>query len=148
MLTASLGASSADIKRLASCYWHSVEFGLLKEKNPNSNSYSLKAYGAGLLSSMGELKYSCQEYDESDATKTAVPKILDWDPIIASETSYPITEYQPTYFVAESLADAKLKMRHFCEGLPRPFYARYNKRSGSVWVDRAVKALNISRNET
>lgn len=105
----------------------------------------MKAYGAGLLSSFGELEYSCSKvpyFGETTgplADNTPSPKLQPWDPKIAANTEYPICSYQPTYFVANSLADAKLKMRAFCETLPRPFYAKYNTLTSSVWVDRAVR---------
>lgn len=127
---ASLGASDHDIKRLATCYWHSVEFGLVKEGD------RLKAYGAGLLSSFGELSYACQVNQEPNDPK---PQYRPWDPEEASVTTYPICNYQPTYFVAESMHDAKLKLREFCEKLQKPFHARYNALTSTVWVDRAVR---------
>ena len=122
---ASLGAGDDDIERLAGCYWHSVEFGLVREGGEH------KAYGAGLLSSFGELAHAC-------ATSSGA-RFVAWDPGAASRQAYPVTEYQPIYFVAESLPDAKTRMRAFCETLPRPFYARYNPATDSIWVDRAVR---------
>lgn len=124
---ASLGATDGEIVRLARCYWHSVEFGLLREAE------SLKAYGAGLLSSFGELEYAMGTDPER------CPEYLDWEPDAAAERDHPITDYQPVYFVAESLQDAKLRMRAFCRELPRPFYARYNAATERIWVDRAVR---------
>jgi phenylalanine-4-hydroxylase len=144
---ASLGASDTEIERLARCYWHSVEFGLLREGG------RLKAYGAGLLSSFGELESACGGLEsargglesacgesQKDCGESATqPEYKDWEPTLAAEQKYPITDYQPIYFVAESLQDAKLRMRQFCRDLPRPFYARYNPTTQRIWVDRAVQ---------
>lgn len=181
---ASLGASDADIKRLATCYWHSVEFGLLRQRSSfagpdctsDATATTVKAYGAGLLSSFGELEHGCKDayfpvlganstassttekpsYNSSPAQKDPAPQyradgslkptLLPWDPEVACVTDYPITTYQPKYFVAESLADAKLKMRAFCERLQKPFHARYNPLTNSIWVDRAVKVSNNNGN--
>lgn len=40
------------------------------------------------------------------------PKLLPFDPDKTSLQKYPITEYQPVYFVAESFEDAKEKVRY------------------------------------
>lgn len=126
---ASLGASDDDIAKLAACYWYSVEFGVLKEGE------NTRAYGAGLLSSFGELKFSCDR-NKKEGEESA--EYRPWDPAVAGVTPFPITQYQNTYFVADSLNDAKKKMRRYCEDLKRPFYARHNSLSDTVWVDRAV----------
>ncbi len=140
---ASLGASDEDILKLARCYWHSVEFGLCREEGKN------KAYGAGLLSSFGELEYSCKERTENEIQEQVgktdsdgmplCPEIKPWDPAVAAMQDFPITTYQPVYFLAESLQDAKLKMRRYCEKLPRPFFALYNAQTETVHIDRPVR---------
>ncbi|GMI00352.1 hypothetical protein TrLO_g11372 [Triparma laevis f. longispina] len=129
---ASLGASDEDVQKLAWCYWHSVEFGLCKEDGEH------KAYGAGLLSSFGELEYACADYRPAGGTEDR-PELKPWDPAVAGVQEFPITTYQPIYFVAESLNDAKSKMRSFCEGLKKPFLSRHNPNTDSIWVDRPVR---------
>ena len=120
---ASLGASDEDIERLARCYWFSVEFGLVRENG------RVKAYGAGLLSSPGELRYACE---------ATTAELKDWSPDTAAGQDFPITEYQPVYYVAETLQSGKEMMRHFSEKMPRPFHARYNPATRRIWVDRAI----------
>ena len=128
---ASLGASDGEVERLARCYWFSVEFGLVREGG------ALKAYGAGLLSSFGELEYACAA--DHVANGEQPPELRDWDPADAAERDHPITEYQPIYFVAPSLNAAKERTRRYCEGRARPFYARLNEMTQSIWVDRSVR---------
>ena len=124
---ASLGADDADVERLARCYWFSIEFGLLAEAG------DIKAYGAGLLSSYGELEHACR--DDSGGRREP------WDPVQAAERAYPVTEYQSGYFVAASLHDARTRMHEFCQNLARPFYARYHPATERIWVDRAVRRV-------
>jgi len=125
---ASLGAPDDDIKKLATCYWFTVEYGLCRQDG------QLKAFGAGLLSSFGELEY-CM---------TDKPELRSFDPEKTGVQDYPITEYQPVYFVAESFQDAKQKMMKFAETIPRPFSVRYNPYTCSVEiVDSKLQLDNI-----
>ena len=80
--------------RFFQCYWFTVEFGLCREGE------NLKAYCAGLLSSFGELEYCLSDK----------PEVLPFDPHVTGVTKYPITEYQPKYFVTESFEDAQMKL--------------------------------------
>jgi phenylalanine-4-hydroxylase len=120
---ASLGASDEEIKRLATCYWFSVEFGLLREPGG-----SMKAYGAGLLSSFGELQYS------TSPTNSEI-SIRDWEPDEAAVQDYPITTMQPVYFAAPSLQVAKERMKEYCDKVKRPFNCLFDSNTQTVFTD-------------
>ena len=128
---ASLGASDEDVDRLASCYWFTVEFGLLREDG------EVKALGAGLLSSFGEMEYACSPTRPAGGTDDR-PEIKPWDPDVAAATPFPITTYQPVYFCADSMEHCKEQMTTFCETIKRPFYPTYKPYTETISVDRAV----------
>ncbi|CRL01779.1 CLUMA_CG014995, isoform A [Clunio marinus] len=115
---ASLGAPDDYIEKLATCFWFTVEYGMCRQKG------ELKAYGAGLLSSFGELEYCL----------TDKPQIKEFDPEVTGLQKYPITEYQPIYFVSESFESAIEKMIKFADTIPRPFGVRYNAYTQSIDV--------------
>lgn len=50
--------------------------------------------------------FLCPQYALTDK-----PQIKQFDPYTTSEQKYPITEYQPIYFVADSFEQAKEKLR-------------------------------------
>ena len=84
---AGLNASKEDRVMLARLYWFTAEFGL---KNCEDG---IRAYGAGILSSIGETPYAV----ESD-----VPQRKPFDPIEALRTPYRIDIFQTVYFVIDS----------------------------------------------
>lgn len=71
------------IERLGRIYWFTVEFGVLREEG------EIKAYGAGLLSSAGELQN----------IPNAEIRPFDIDAIMAQ--AYDVTKYQPILFCVE-----------------------------------------------
>ena len=110
---ASLGASDEYIEKLATCYWFTVEFGITRQNG------KLKAYGAGLLSSFGELEWCL----------SGKPELKAFEPEKTGLQTYPITEHQPIYFVTESFEDAKQKMIDFAATIPRPFGVQIGRAS-------------------
>lgn len=73
-------------------YWFTVEFGLVM------HGAELRAFGAGILSSPGETKYSI---DSSKPTRLLIDPSRDCDLLRLATTDYLISEYQKTYFVTE-----------------------------------------------
>jgi phenylalanine-4-hydroxylase len=74
---------------LARLYWYTIEFGLVR------TPHGVRAYGAGLISSGGELAYCVDD---------PAPRRLDFDLERALRTDYRIDRYQTTYFVIDSFA--------------------------------------------
>ena len=77
-------------------YWFTVEFGLCKEDG------EVKAYGAGLLSSFGELEHAL----------SGVPELKAFDANTAALQPYQDADFQPVYFVTESFDDMKERVRY------------------------------------
>jgi len=90
---------------LARLYWYTIEFGLIQTK------LGIRAYGAGLLSSGGELRYSVQDPE---------PRRLPFDLERAMRTEYQIDRFQETYFVIDSFE----QLMHETAPDFTPIYAR------------------------
>ena len=74
-------------EQLSRLYWYTVEFGLIRQAN------GLRAYGAGILSSSGELAYAVQSPE---------PQRIALNLLRTMRTRYKIDSYQQTYFVIDS----------------------------------------------
>ncbi|KAJ6640881.1 Protein henna [Pseudolycoriella hygida] len=128
---ASLGAPDSYIEQLATCFWFTVEFGLCRQEG------DLKAYGAGLLSSFGELEYCLSDK----------PELREFEPAKTGLQEYPITEYQPIYYVANSFDEAKEKLKKYADLIPRPFGVRYNAYTQSIEIlDSKPQVENLMHN--
>jgi phenylalanine-4-hydroxylase len=75
------------VPMLARLYWYTIEFGLMRTRE------GVRAYGAGLLSSGGELAY-CVESPEPKRLPFHLERVL--------RTAYRIDRFQTTYFVIDS----------------------------------------------
>lgn len=121
---ASLGCPDKYLPRLATIYWFTIEFGMCLENGKK------KAYGAGILSSFGELEWAF-----SDGPKFYP---LDCEEIAENHRNFPISTVQPYYFLANSFKDVKKKMNEYQERIPKPFNCYYNEKRKTIEVDRKI----------
>ncbi len=97
----SLGATDEQIEQLATLYWFTIEYGVLETGD------GLRAYGAGLLSSFGELEHAL----------SGAVEIRPFDPWQAKDTAYPITTYQPLLWKVRSIGEAFERMDEFVRAM-------------------------------
>jgi phenylalanine-4-hydroxylase len=105
---ASLRAESDEALELFSrVFWFTLEFGVVRE------GADLKAYGAGLLSSYGEI----EEFHRAE--------LRPWDLAQMGRLSYDITRYQPILFVAASFGRMVDELGEFFDGFVEEAYRRW-----------------------
>jgi phenylalanine-4-hydroxylase len=96
-------ATDEQLEELGRLYWFTVEFGLVEEAG------ELKAYGAGLLSSFGEL--------ENAFTDNVERRPFDLEQVI--NTPYDYSDMQPILYVIPSYAYLKETTRKYIESFNR-----------------------------
>ena len=87
--------TDAALRLLSRVFWFTFEFGVVTE------DHELKTYGAGILSSYGEL----------DAFRSAEIRPLDFAQM--AQVDYDITKYQPVLFGARSMTHVYDALREF-----------------------------------
>lgn len=81
------------LSHLARLYWYTIEFGMLLEDG------RLRAYGAGILSSPGELRFVT---DDGGHDPQHHARFIRFDLMRVMQTEYMIDDFQQTYFVIDS----------------------------------------------
>lgn len=92
-------ATDRQLEELGRLYWFTVEFGLVEERG------ELKAYGAGLLSSFGELEHAFS--DEVDRRPFDLERVIN--------TDYDYSEMQKILYVIPSYTELKETTRRYIE---------------------------------
>lgn len=84
----------------------------------------LRVYGAGLLSSISELRHSL----------SAEAEVYPFDPEEVSTVECLVTTFQKQYYFTDTFEEAKEKLRAFVSTIHRPFGVRYNPYTMSVEI--------------
>ena len=89
------------VEMLSRLYWYTIEFGLLRDKEGGDQ---VRAYGAGILSSPGELAWSVES---NEPRRIALRDNADL--LRCMSSTYKIDSFQQQYFVIDSF-DALLRL--------------------------------------
>jgi phenylalanine-4-hydroxylase len=92
-------ATDKQLEELGRLYWFTVEFGMIEHEG------DIKAYGAGLLSSFGELEHAFG--DEVERRPFNLEQVIN--------TDYDYSEMQPILYVVPSYAELKEVTRKYIE---------------------------------
>jgi phenylalanine-4-hydroxylase len=98
----------------ARVFWFSIEFGVLWE------GLELRAYGAGLLSSYGEI----DEFRGADIRPLEISAM--------GTQSYDITHYQPILFAAQSMEHLEYVVGGFFETCDEDYIAKLKRRHAAI----------------
>ncbi len=92
-------ANDQQLEELGRLYWFTIEFGLVEHEG------DIKAYGAGLLSSFGELEHAFG--DEVERRPFDLEQVIN--------TGYDYSDMQPILYVVPSYAELKEVTRNYIE---------------------------------
>lgn len=92
-------ATDKQLEELGRLYWFTVEFGMVEHEG------EIKAYGAGLLSSFGELEHAFS--DQVDRRKFDLEEVINQD--------YSYSDMQKILYVIPSYAELKEQTRKYIE---------------------------------
>jgi len=112
---------------LARLYWYTVEFGLIRSEQ------GMRVYGAGILSSGGEIEY---------CLTSPAPRRIRLDVERTMGTEYRIDAYQETYFVIDNFEQL------FSDTAPdfTPLYARLRERTALPAASLLNREINLPPN--
>lgn len=94
-------ANDKQLEGLGRLYWFTVEYGMVEHEG------EIKAYGAGLLSSIAELEHAYS--DNVERRPFDLERVLD--------TEYVYSDMQPILYVIPSYAELKEKTRQYIESM-------------------------------
>ncbi|MEM6993024.1 MAG: phenylalanine 4-monooxygenase [Myxococcota bacterium] len=98
---ASMRADESEIEALIRVYWYTIEFGVLQESDV------IKVYGAGILSSFGEI----ERFGEA--------QLNPWNLGVMAKTSFDPTTYQSQLFVAPPFEQLRVELHAWLDNIGR-----------------------------